>query len=192
MFSKSYLIKRTVSTVRLLFLTGACAVSAVSFAQQSDAESSEQVASEPAKATPTPEQYVEPQNTSTAVLSPEQWLTRLAEANRTGNFEVSYVVTRPGQEVIPYLWRHAILEDGTEVEQLNLQNGPGQEMIRLNNVVSVFEPDAQPYSIYATAIAGPVPSDLLYDPLALTDGYQFITVGRTRVSGRAAQQIRQA
>ena len=190
MFSKSYLIKRTVSTVRLLFLTGAYAMSAVSFAQQSDVESPEQLASESAEAAPSPEQYVEPQNTSTAVLSPEQWLTRLAEANRTGNFEVSYVVTRPGQEVIPYLWRHAILEDGTEVEQLNLQNGPGQEMIRLNNVVSVFEPDAQPYSIYATAIAGPVPSDLLYDPLALTDGYQFITVGRTRVSGRAAQQIR--
>ncbi|MEC7468952.1 MAG: hypothetical protein VYC51_03805, partial [Pseudomonadota bacterium] len=83
MFSKSYLIKRTVSTVRLLFLTGAYAMSAVSFAQQSDVESPEQLASESAEAAPSPEQYVEPQNTSTAVLSPEQWLTRLAEANRT-------------------------------------------------------------------------------------------------------------
>lgn len=185
MFSKIYRIKRTVSTVRLLFLVGVAAFSPVLFAQQS--ETSQAGSPEPDI---TSEQQVQPEESAPAVYAPEEWLTRLALANRTRNFEVSFVLTRPGQEVIPYLWRHAILEDGTEVEQLNLQNGPGQEMIRIDNVVSVFEPDVQPYSIYATAIAGPVPSDLLYNPTELTKGYQFITIGRTRVSGRAAQQIR--
>lgn len=189
MFSTIYLIKRTVSTVRLLFVLFITALSTAAIAQQSDTE---QAVSTETESTPEQggEAQDEQQKALPAVYSPDEWLARLAQANRHRNFEVSYVLTRPGQEVIPYLWRHAVLDDGTEVEQLNLQNGPGQEMIRIDNVVSVFEPDVQPYSIYATAIAGPVPADLLYKPSKLSEGYQFITIGRTRVSGRAAQQIR--
>ena len=53
------------------------------------------------------------------------------------------------------------MEDGSELEQLNLQNGPGRELIRVNDVVSVFEPDVQPYSLRSKHINGPIPSVLL-------------------------------
>lgn len=193
----SFLKKRTALAVRLLFLTAAAlsCVASPAYSQQTKAEQPLQNTEsdqpiEPQTTSPETKDPVTAEATETAARSGIMWLERLSSTIRNANFEVSFVVTRPGQEVVPYLWRHAVLDDGTEAEQLNLQNGPGQEMIRLGNMVSVFEPDVQPYSIYADAIAGPLPSDLIYDPNSLTKGYQLITTGRTRVSGRAAQQVR--
>ncbi|WP_442864002.1 MucB/RseB C-terminal domain-containing protein [Alteromonas sp. ASW11-130] len=123
-------------------------------------------------------------------LTAKQWLARLTEATQSLNYQVSFIQSRAGSETIPYLWRHGVLEDGTTVEQLNLQNGPGRELIRVGNVVSVFEPDVPPYSLYSASINGPIPSQLLYNPRALTKSYKFIKVGRARVSGRSAQHIR--
>jgi sigma-E factor negative regulatory protein RseB len=123
-------------------------------------------------------------------LTSSQWLARLSHTVRLSNFQVSFVLSRSGQETIPYLWRHAVFADGTEMEQLNLQNGPGRELIRVNNVVSVFEPDVPPYSLYSEFITGPLPSQLLYHPEHLAQSYEFFTVGRARISGRPAQQIR--
>ncbi len=123
-------------------------------------------------------------------LSAKQWLSRLTESTQQLNYQVSFILSRAGNETVPYLWRHGVLEDGTTVEQLNLQNGPGRELIRVGNVVSVFEPDVPPYSLYSESINGPIPSELLYNPKTLTQSYKFIKVGRARVSGRPAQQIR--
>lgn len=125
-----------------------------------------------------------------AAKTATHWLQRLAKTVSEENFQVSFVVTRMGQETTPYLWRHAVMEDGTSMEQLNLQNGPGQEQIRVANTVSVFEPDSQPYSVNSGAIHGPIPSALLYNPESLKAAYKFVTVGRARVSGRTAQQLR--
>ena len=119
-----------------------------------------------------------------------EWLLLLQNLITNANFQVSFVQTKAGQETIPYLWRHGLLDDGTELEQLNLQNGPGRELIRINDVVSVFEPDVQPYSLRSNHINGPIPSVLLYHPESLLESYEFITVGRARVAGRSAQQIR--
>ncbi|MCW8107386.1 MucB/RseB C-terminal domain-containing protein [Alteromonas ponticola] len=130
------------------------------------------------------------ENTAPHSLSAKQWLARLTESTRSLNYQVSFILSRAGSETVPYLWRHGVLEDGTTVEQLNLQNGPGRELIRVGNVVSVFEPDVQPYSLYSESINGPIPSQLLYNPRALNKSYKFIKVGRARVSGRPAQQIR--
>ncbi|WP_018982983.1 MucB/RseB C-terminal domain-containing protein [Salinimonas chungwhensis] len=125
-----------------------------------------------------------------AEQSASQWLEKLAETVSQRNFQVSFVLSRLGQETTPYLWRHAVLEDGTRMEQLNLQNGPGQEQIRVGDIVSVFEPDAQPYSVSSGAIHGPIPSALLYHPDSLKAAYKFVAVGRARISGRPAQQLR--
>lgn len=119
-----------------------------------------------------------------------QWLAELQNIITNANFQVSFVQTIAGKETIPYLWRHGILDDGTELEQLNLQNGPGRELIRVNDVVSVFEPDVQPYSLRSKHINGPIPSALLYHPEQLAEAYEFVAVGRARVAGRSAQQIR--
>lgn len=129
-------------------------------------------------------------STAKASLTSLQWLQRLSNSIQSLNYQVSFVQSRAGQETLPYLWRHAVLSDGTHMEQLNLQNGPGREQIRVGDVVSVFEPDVPPYSFNARMINGPIPSDLLYAPEQLLAAYEFITVGRARVSGRAAQQIR--
>ncbi|WP_244887052.1 MucB/RseB C-terminal domain-containing protein [Alteromonas lipolytica] len=179
MFTPTNKIKRTARAVRLLFLASVFCVTPASFAQTS-----------PPPDEPAAPQASVPDEETQRGLSGFEWFEQLAQINRTANFEVSFVLTKAGQEMVPYLWRHAVLENGIEAEQLNLQNGPGQEMIRLGNVVSVFEPDLQPYSIYSDAISGPIPGDLLYNPAALQEAYQFITIGRTRVSGRAAQQLR--
>lgn len=124
------------------------------------------------------------------VMSTSQWLARLSNAVRTTNFELSFVQSRAGSETTPFLWRHGILDDGTQVEQLNLQNGPGREQIRVNDVVSVFEPDVSPYSFRSQFVNGPIPSELLYSPENLKAAYEFISVGRARIAGRPAQQIR--
>ncbi|WP_334031509.1 MucB/RseB C-terminal domain-containing protein [Alteromonas sp. P256] len=125
-----------------------------------------------------------------ALQTPVQWLQRLQSLISSANYQVSFVQTTVGKETVPYLWRHGVLDDGTEVEQLNLQNGPGRELIRVDGIVSVFEPDTQPYSIRSRFINGPIPNILLHSPQKLLKSYEFVLVGRARVAGRSAQQIR--
>ncbi|WP_269520209.1 MucB/RseB C-terminal domain-containing protein [Alteromonas sp. BMJM2] len=125
-----------------------------------------------------------------ALQTPVQWLQRLQSLISSANYQVSFVQTTVGKETVPYLWRHGVLDDGTEVEHLNLQNGPGRELIRVDGIVSVFEPDTQPYSIRSRFINGPIPNILLHNPQKLLESYEFVLVGRARVAGRPAQQIR--
>ena len=125
-----------------------------------------------------------------SLQTPSEWLQRLQSLISSANYQVSFVQTTVGKETVPYLWRHGVLDDGTEVEQLNLQNGPGRELIRVDGIVSVFEPDTQPYSIRSRFINGPIPNILLHNPQKLLESYEFVLVGRARVAGRPAQQIR--
>lgn len=129
-------------------------------------------------------------SSSTKPNSVSGWLQKMTDATRTLNFKVAFVVSRLNQETVPYLWRHGVVADGASLEQLNLQNGPGRELIRVGDVVSIFEPDATPYSLRSKYINGPIPSELLYEPESLTKGYEFVLVGRARVAGRPAQQLR--
>jgi sigma-E factor negative regulatory protein RseB len=123
-------------------------------------------------------------------LSAISWLERLARQTSLLNYEVSFVLNIPGKDTQPFLWRHAKMDDGTQIEQLSLLNGPGFENIRVNDVVSVFQPGYPPYSMYGNAIDGPIPYALLHEPEQLQMSYQFLLVGRNRISGRSAQQIR--
>lgn len=122
--------------------------------------------------------------------SAEAWLMKLSSAVKSLNYSISLVVLKPGVDSQPYLWRHAIDDNGVELEQLNLLNGPGREVVRIGNKVSYFEPNVPPYSLQSNTINGPFPSELLYNPEQLFDSYEFVLVGRSRVSGRSAQQIR--
>ncbi|MFT6086482.1 MAG: sigma-E factor negative regulatory protein RseB [Glaciecola sp.] len=123
-------------------------------------------------------------------LSAISWLERLARQTSLLNYEISFVLNIPGKDAQPFLWRHAKIDDSTQIEQLSLLNGPGFENIRVNNVVSVFQPGYPPYSMYGSAIDGPMPFALLHEPNQLQMSYQFLLVGRNRISGRSAQQIR--
>jgi sigma-E factor negative regulatory protein RseB len=123
-------------------------------------------------------------------LSAVSWLARLSRQTASLSYEISFVLNIPGKDAQPFLWRHAKINDRTQIEQLSLLNGPGFENIRVNNVVSVFQPGYPAYSMYGSAIDGPIPYALLHEPDKLQKSYQFLLVGRNRISGRSAQQIR--
>ncbi|WP_164078353.1 MucB/RseB C-terminal domain-containing protein [Alteromonas facilis] len=135
-------------------------------------------------------QQATPMVDATDKQSGTEWLLTMADAIAGKNYQVSMVVNRPGLDTVPYMWRHGVFDDGVNMEQLSILNGPGKEFIRVNRVISVFEPDEAPYSLYGDVIDGPFPGQLLTSPLELQKGYDFIAVGRGRISGRAAQQIR--
>lgn len=122
--------------------------------------------------------------------SASAWMNRLANTINTTSFEITYVVTEEGRETLPYIWRHAMLENGGVAEQLSLLNGPGFERIRFNDTLSVFEPGFTPYSVRSSKIDGPIPSAFIHYPETLSDGYDVLIMGRDRVSGRMAQQLR--
>lgn len=134
--------------------------------------------------------FTQNENADFNVLSAESWIHRLARVVKEVPFEISFVVAVPGRDTLPYVWRHAVLDSGLEVEQLSLLNGPGFEQIRINNKVSVFEPGHTPVSVKAQVIDGPIPNAFIHNPILLKDGYDVLLMGRNRISGRMAQQIR--
>jgi sigma-E factor negative regulatory protein RseB len=136
----------------------------------------------------------EPTNNTSANSYPsdsaQAWLAKMSDAVKSLNYTISFILLKPGVDSQPYLWRHGVNEVGLEMEQLNLLNGPGREVVRIGNKVSYFEPNVPPYSLQSSIINGPFPSELFLHPERLMLGYEFIMVGRSRISGRAAQQIR--
>lgn len=124
------------------------------------------------------------------VLSAYAWMRRLSDTIDHRSFELSFVVSSAGRETMPYVWRNAVLADGSTAEQLSLLNGPGFEQIRINNKVSIFEPGFSPLSIRSSAIDGPIPKAFIHTPDILNNSYDILLMGRNRVSGRMAQQIR--
>jgi len=128
---------------------------------------------------------VSTQTTSAAAV----WLDKLRTSLRSLNYRISFVVSRANAESEPFLWRHGI-KSGLEMEHLSLLNGPGREAFRIGNVVSIFEPAVQPYSIRSSYINGPIPQQFFKAPELLNNAYDIVLVGKSRISGLAAQQIR--
>jgi len=124
------------------------------------------------------------------ILSAQAWMKRLANTIDKVSYEISFVVSSPRRETLPYLWRHSLMDNGDTAEQLSLLNGPGFEQIRINNKVSIFEPGFTPVSIRSHFIDGPIPSAFIHQPDLLNKGYDVLLMGRNRISGRMAQQIR--
>ncbi len=115
-------------------------------------------------------------------------LLNMANAVHTRNFDASFVVVK-GKAMEPYRWVHAKPGE-TELEHLSLLNGAGLEMVRINDQVTYFEPQSQPYSINTDSIAGPIPEVLFKDIEALSSQYDFVLGGKGRIAGRAAQLVR--
>ncbi|GAC15124.1 sigma-E factor negative regulatory protein RseB [Aliiglaciecola lipolytica E3] len=114
----------------------------------------------------------------------------MAEAKSNLNYTASFVLSKQGTDPQPYRWRHAVTEDGIEMEQLDQLNGPGREVIRVGDKVSYFESHRPPYSLASGYIIGPLPNRLLTEPRSLLSAYDFVIIGKSRISGKAAQQIR--
>ncbi len=126
-------------------------------------------------------------------------LERLSESLRQVNFNTSFVVVKNNQAE-PYHWLHGIVENqandnegiknNVELEILALLNGPRRDILRINNTVSYIEPEYAPYSISSDQISGPIPTVFGQDISVLESNYHFVSVGKNRVLGRAAQLIR--
>ncbi|MEI8622276.1 MucB/RseB C-terminal domain-containing protein [Pseudoalteromonas sp. B129b] len=115
-------------------------------------------------------------------------LLKMANAVHTRNFDASFVVVK-GKTMEPYRWVHALQGD-TELEHLSLLNGAGLEMVRIDNQVTYFEPQSEPYSLKTDSIAGPIPEVLFKDIDRLSANYDFVLGGKGRIAGRAAQLVR--
>ena len=129
----------------------------------------------------------------------KQLLERLSKSLRQVNFNTSFVVVKNNQAE-PYHWLHGIVEEqvstdaetkkNIELEILALLNGPRRDILRINNIVSYIEPEYAPYSISSEQISGPIPSVFGQDISILENNYHFVSVGKNRILGRAAQLIR--
>ncbi len=115
-------------------------------------------------------------------------LLEMASAVHTRNFDASFVVVK-GKSMEPYRWVHAKQGD-VELEHLSLLNGAGLEMIRIDNQVTYFEPQSEPYSLTTDSIAGPIPEVLFKDINRLSAHYDFVLGGKGRIAGRPAQLVR--
>jgi len=127
-------------------------------------------------------------------------LERLSQSLRQLNFNTSFVVVKNNQAE-PYHWLHGVVEKQAldsnginkkeiELEILALLNGPRRDILRINNTVSYIEPEYAPYSIHSEQISGPIPTVFGRDISVLEKNYHFVSVGKNRVLGKAAQLIR--
>lgn len=116
-------------------------------------------------------------------------LDKLSKSLRTLNFTTSFVVVK-NNNAEPYHWSHGLDKDDVEVEILSVQNGPHRDIVRKGNIVSYLESGIVPYSVNSAYITGPIPEILSGDTAELSKNYDFLSVGRTRILGRAAESIR--
>ncbi|WP_394172209.1 MucB/RseB C-terminal domain-containing protein [Thalassotalea litorea] len=163
-----------------ILIVSAC-LSVPVFAQQSSGEELSSEENLPQQA-PALEQSIKPQPTA------KQWLQRLSNSLRQLNFDTSFVVVR-NNRAEPYRWLHGI-ENGRELELISLLNGPRKEAVRVDNTVSYFESNQQPYSVNTNSISGPIPRAFTSDIEKIYQSYDLVEVGKSRILGRPAQLIR--
>ena len=123
-------------------------------------------------------------------LSARSWMQRLIRQVQSTSFEMVYVVSANKRETLPYMWRRGEMPDGSVIEQLSLLNGPGFEQVVHQGKVSIFEPGYPPYSVPGSAVQSPIPQAFIYDGIDINNAYDSLLMGRNRISGRMAQQIR--
>lgn len=116
------------------------------------------------------------------------WLQRMNHSIRTLNYEVSFVVVN-GDKADPWRWFHGVI-DGQESEILTELNGPGQQLIRKDDVLTYLQPEQPAYSIKDTVSDGPLPEIVRADLEKVAKSYNFHLVGKSRVAGLPARLVR--
>jgi sigma-E factor negative regulatory protein RseB len=119
----------------------------------------------------------------------KQLLLEMAKTVKKSNFMASFVVVKGRNNIESYAWSHTN-HNAIELEHLSLLDGAGVEMLRVGNVVTYFEPQSAPYSLYSSSLAGPIPSVIFNDINELEPHYHFALGGTSRISGRLAQLVR--
>lgn len=117
------------------------------------------------------------------------WLDRLSQTLNQRHFSTAFVVVKNNQAE-PYHWAHGVNENGEQLEILSLLNGPRKDILRKGEIVSYIEPGLPAYSLATNQVSGPIPAIFRGDIKELAQYYDFVSVGRSRILGRAAQLIR--
>mgnify|MGYP000737119731 FL=1 len=129
-----------------------------------------------------------------AQINPAELLAQMAQASNTLNYESALILFRPGQEPVPYLWKHGVVSNSDSstvaVELLSELNGPNAKIVRFDNQVSYFNPDMPAHTLQQSHIHGPFAHNLIRDPAQIKTAYEVILVGKSRVAGNDAWQLR--
>lgn len=118
----------------------------------------------------------------------EEHLQKLATAVNTSNFKISFVTMQSDSELRSYVWRKSLI-NGAAVEHLLAQNGPHWEALRVNDTVYHID-DKGTSSAARGQLYQPLPTTLLTAPQQLESAYNFVLLGKSRISGRSATKIR--
>lgn len=124
----------------------------------------------------------------TSATSGVRWIQKMQKAQQTLNYEMSFVVVS-GKTATPWRWFHGQVE-GKEVEILTALNGPGQQMIRVGDVVTYLQPEEAAYSIKGAIADSPLPEVLTAELSTIQTSYDLHVVGKSRVAGLPARLIR--
>ncbi|TCV92198.1 sigma-E factor regulatory protein RseB [Biostraticola tofi] len=115
-------------------------------------------------------------------------LQQMGHATQTLNYELSFIsLTRQGVDSLRY--RHVML-DKLKLAQLLQMDGPRREIVQRNNEISYFEAGIEPFTLSGDHIVDSLPSVVYADFERLADYYDFIPVGRTRISDRLCDVVR--
>lgn len=118
----------------------------------------------------------------------EDYLQHLAEAVSSLNFQMTFVTMQSDSELRSYLWRKSNV-DNQSISHLSVQNGPYWEALKIQNTVYQIGEQGL-ISVSQGQLQYPLPMTLLTQPTQLQDAYNFVLLGKSRISGRAATKIR--
>ncbi|TKI06780.1 sigma-E factor regulatory protein RseB [Martelella alba] len=151
------------------------------YATQSPAET-------PALATTSAAPSTDAPSTSMPATAPSVLLQQMSQASNTLDYEFAYVsVSKQGVDSLRF--RHALI-DKQQFAQLLQMDGPRLEILQRGNEISYFEPGFEPFTLAGDHIVDSLPSIVYADFTRLARYYDFISVGRARVSDRLCEAIR--
>ncbi|MEA9392426.1 sigma-E factor regulatory protein RseB [Acerihabitans sp. TG2] len=120
--------------------------------------------------------------------APGVLLQQMSQASQSLNYEFSFIsVSKQGVDSLRF--RHAVVEKH-QLAQLLQMDGPRREIVQRDNEISFFEPGFEPFTLIGNHIVDSLPSIVYADFDHLSKFYDFISVGRTRVTDRSCEVVR--
>ncbi|WP_413739566.1 sigma-E factor regulatory protein RseB [Sodalis sp. RH14] len=124
----------------------------------------------------------------TPAMAPGALLQQMSQASQSLNYEFAFVsVSKQGVDSLRF--RHAVYQKH-RLAQLLQMDGPRREILQRDNEISFFEPGLEPFTLAGDHIVDSLPSIVYADFERLAQFYDFIPVGRTRVTDRLCDVVR--
>lgn len=125
-----------------------------------------------------------PENTR----SPKDTVKEMIQAQSQLNYQISFVQTN-ATDLKTFRYKHTNV--GNKIyAQLSSLNGPRQDIIRRDNLVSYFPFNYSPFTIQSNQIVDYLPHIMNVNIDKLEENYDFFAVGRNRVADRLTQVIK--